>query len=62
VMLSGAGSRLTGLPELLSDELALPLEWLSPLKAVRVPRRLQLDGDGTAQLSVPAGLCIGVGG
>jgi type IV pilus assembly protein PilM len=60
VMLSGAGARLTGLPELLADELALPLEWLSPLQAVRVPRRLQLDGDGHAHLSVPAGLCMGV--
>ena len=61
VLLSGAGSRLTGLPKLLSDELALPLEWLSPLAAVRVPRRLQIDGDGPAHLSVPAGLCMGVG-
>jgi type IV pilus assembly protein PilM len=61
VLLSGAGSRLTGLPKLLSDELALPLEWLSPLAAVRVPRRLQIDGDGPAHLSVPAGLCMGAG-
>ena len=61
VMLSGAGSRLNGLPELLADELALPLEWLSPLQAVSLPRRLEIDSDGPAHLSVAAGLCMGVG-
>ena len=61
VMLSGAGSRLTGLSDLLAEELDLPLERLSPLKAVRVPRRLEMDVDGLAHLPVAAGLCMGVG-
>lgn len=60
VMLSGAGARLAGLAELFAELLQLPVESLSPLDGIRAPRRLSRDGDRTAQLTVSAGLCMGV--
>jgi type IV pilus assembly protein PilM len=60
VLLCGAGSRLGGLAELFERELRLPVEMLSPLTGIRAPRRLRLDADRTALLSVSAGLCMGV--
>jgi len=59
VLLAGAGSSLGGLAELFSAQLHVPVERLSPLTGIRVPRRLVLDEVSTAQLSVSAGLCMG---
>jgi type IV pilus assembly protein PilM len=59
VLLAGAGSSLGGLAELFSAQLHVPVERLSPLNGIRVPRRLVLDEVSTAQLSVSAGLCMG---
>jgi type IV pilus assembly protein PilM len=59
VVLTGAGSRLGGLTELLSDQLRVPVETLTPLAGVRAPRRLKRSDADIAHLAVTAGLCLG---
>jgi type IV pilus assembly protein PilM len=60
VLLCGAGARLGGLSELFAEELGLPVETLQPLRGIRASGRLAMDDDRCAQLSVSAGLCMGV--
>lgn len=59
VKLTGAGSRLGGLPELFATQLRLPVQRLSPMDGIRAAARLSLDDDSVAHLSVSAGLCMG---
>jgi type IV pilus assembly protein PilM len=61
VLLTGAGSRLGGLRELLESRLDTPVARLAVQDRVRTPRRLRLDEDDACALAVPAGLCLGAG-
>jgi type IV pilus assembly protein PilM len=58
VLLTGGGSRLGGLAELLEGRLGTPVERLSVRDSVRTPRRLRGAGEDT-DLVIPAGLCLG---
>ena len=58
VLLTGAGSRLGGLAELLTDRLGAPVEQLALHDQVKASRRL-LAGSAPEALAVPAGLCVG---
>jgi type IV pilus assembly protein PilM len=59
VLLTGAGARLGGLPELLGQRLEVPIERLDTLARVRTPRRHRGLPDGLSSVAVPAGLCVG---
>jgi type IV pilus assembly protein PilM len=59
VVLAGNGSRLSGLADLVGDELGIPVELLSVLDRVRTKGR-EFDGEEDALLGVPTGLCLGV--
>lgn len=60
LLLTGSGSRLGGLGELLEERLGVPVERLDVRRQVRATRRTGLDEDDPS-LVVPAGLCVGVG-
>jgi type IV pilus assembly protein PilM len=60
VLLTGAGTRLGGLRELLEERLEVPVLRLSVLDRIRMPRRLRLSEDDQHDLAIPAGLCTGV--
>ncbi len=60
LLLTGSGSRLGGLGELLQERLNVPVERLDVRRQVRAPKRSDLDEDDPS-LVVPAGLCAGVG-
>ena len=60
IVLTGNGARLAGLPEVLSDQLGVPVTRFDVLQRVRKPRRLKLQEDALTALAVPAGLCLGV--
>lgn len=60
VLLSGAGTRLGGLRELLEERLDVPVLPLSVLDRIRRPRRLRLSDNDEHDLAIPAGLCTGV--
>ena len=60
VVLSGAGTRLGGLRELMEERLDVPVLQLSVLDRIRKPRRLRLSDDQQGDLAIPAGLCAGV--
>jgi type IV pilus assembly protein PilM len=57
VLLTGAGTRLGGLRELLEERLGVPVEPLSVLDRIRKPRRLRLSEDDQGALAIPMGLC-----
>jgi type IV pilus assembly protein PilM len=61
VLLTGAGSRLGGLCELLGRRLDIPVAPLAVQDQVRTPRRLRLSEDEECALAIPAGLCLGAG-
>ena len=60
VLLTGAGSMLGGLRDLLEQRLEVPVEPLTVLDRVKKPRRLRLGEIEQQALAVPAGLCLGV--
>ena len=60
IWLAGNGGRISGLADLIGEQLGVPAQPLSVLSRVRKPRRMQLDADQQALLGVPAGLCMGV--
>jgi type IV pilus assembly protein PilM len=60
VLLTGAGTRLGGLRELLEERLDVPVLPLTVLDRIRKPRRLRLSDDDQNDLAIPAGLCTGV--
>ena len=60
VLLTGGGTRLGGLRELLEERLDVPVLPLSVLDRIRKPRRLSLSDDEQRDLAIPAGLCAGV--
>ena len=60
VVLTGAGTRLGGLRELLEERLEVPVVPLSVLDRIRKPRRLRLSDEDLHDLAIPAGLCTGV--
>lgn len=59
VLLTGAGTRLGGLRELLEERLNVPVEPLVVLDQIRKPRRLRLSADDQSALAIPVGLCMG---
>jgi type IV pilus assembly protein PilM len=60
VVLAGAGSRMTGLPQRLASELRVPVEQLDPFAGVTTRRRVVHDAAHEPQLAVAVGLCAGV--
>ena len=58
VLLAGSGARLARLPELMTDELGVPVEVLDVRSYIRTSRRLALDADQDSSLVVAAGLCM----
>ena len=60
IVVTGNGSRLTGLTELLTAELGTPVERLDPFTVLRPRRRLRLGDDDMSGLATAAGLCLGV--
>lgn len=61
VLLTGAGSRLGGLRELLERRLDTAVTSLAVQDQVRVRRGSRLDEDEECALAIPAGLCLGAG-
>ena len=59
IVVTGNGSRLTGLTELLAAELGTPVERLDPFEVLRSRRRLRLGADDMSGLATAAGLCLG---
>jgi type IV pilus assembly protein PilM len=59
VVLTGAGSLLGGLPELMTEELGVPTQRLQVLSGLRKARGLDLDDSQEASLTIAAGLCMG---
>ena len=57
LLLTGAGSRLGGLPELLAQRLQVPVETLTMQARMHIPRSLMALDDESA-LAIPAGLCM----
>lgn len=60
ILLAGNGARISGLADLIGDQLGVPAAPLSVLDRVRKPKRMQLNEEQQALLGVPAGLCMGV--
>lgn len=60
VLLTGAGTRLGGLREMLSERLGIPVEPLTVVDRIKKPRRLKLSEEDRQALVIPAGLCTGV--
>jgi type IV pilus assembly protein PilM len=60
VVLTGAGSALGGLPEVLADQLRVQVHTLTPLTGVRAPRRFKRADADLTHLPVATGLCLGV--
>jgi type IV pilus assembly protein PilM len=59
VVLSGAGARLGGLPELLEDRLGRPVTRFDVRPLVKGARSSRLTADEESALTVAAGLCAG---
>lgn len=59
IVVTGNGSRLTGLTELLAAELGTPVQRLDPFAVLGHRRRLRLDDDDMSGLATAAGLCLG---
>ena len=60
VVLTGAGTRLGGLREMLSERLGVPVEHLTVVDRIKKPRRMKLSEEDQRALVIPAGLCTGV--
>jgi type IV pilus assembly protein PilM len=60
VLLTGSGTRLGGLADLLSERLGVPVVPLSVLDMIKKPRRIRMSEDDLCALAIPAGLCTGV--
>jgi type IV pilus assembly protein PilM len=59
LVLTGKGAGLAGLPEVLSEQLGVPVTRFDVLDRVRKRRRMSLDENERTALAVPAGLCLG---
>jgi type IV pilus assembly protein PilM len=60
VLLTGAGTRLGGLRELMEERLGVPVGRLDVRDRIRAPRRARMTEDEQIALAIPAGLCTGV--